>query len=210
MSDDMMPVDVDQEKMWRLSDDRETVRLLLPPLLLEGLRRPLSSHLDFDAKTIDSVIERLTVLRAQMLPAPRKPGKRSGMREAPSNQWPVNQAALKWLREAKASPDEAVSYVAQLAAWGLEKGLVEISRPMSPSQPEHHDVESAVNSLLGAGWEKAAGASQWFLSNPNMSEEEQADNLVWQLEQAKNPQEAAQVAVEAAYDLMVAMSATFD
>jgi hypothetical protein len=130
------------------------------------------------------------------------------MNEAPSNNWPINQAALAWLREAKASPQEGVSYVAQLAAWGLEKGVVEVPRPISPSQPERHNLESAVDALLRRGPKEADFASRWFLSNPNLSEEDQAVNLVWQLEQAKSPQEAAQAVVETAYDLMVAASGT--
>ena len=132
----------------------------------------------------------------------------SGTREAPSNQWPVNQAALKWLKEAKASPDPAVSYIAQLASWGLEKGIVEIPPPVSPSQPERHNLESAVDALLGAGPQKAELASQWFLSNPNLDADEQAENLAGELERATTPVEAAQIAVETAYDLMVAESAT--
>ena len=130
------------------------------------------------------------------------------MSEAPSNQWPINQAALRWLEEAKASPDSTVSYIAQLAAWGLAKGIVEIPRPMSPSQPERHNLESAVDALLGSGPQEVAFASQWFLSNPNLDEDEQAENLLAELEQATTPAEAATVAVETAYDLMVAESAT--
>lgn len=130
------------------------------------------------------------------------------MSEAPANQLPINQAALKWLREARASPDPAVSYIAQLAAWGLQKDLVEIPRPTSASQPERHNLESAVEALLGAGAQEAAFASQWFLSNPNLEADEQADNLEAGLNQATTPAEAATVAVETAYDLMVAGSAT--
>jgi hypothetical protein len=128
--------------------------------------------------------------------------------EAPSNLLVMNQEALKWLHEAKASPMEGISYVAQLAAWGLEKGIVEVPAPMSPSQPERHNLESAVDALLGFGRQEAEFASQWFLSNPNLSKEEQEDNLVERLRDAETPQEAAQVVVETAYDLMVAASAT--
>jgi hypothetical protein len=110
-------------------------------------------------------------------------------------------------RVVKASPEEGISYVAQLAWWGLEEGLVEIPRPISPSQPDPHNLENAIGVLLGWGSEKAEFASRWFLSNPNLSEEEQAANLAWQLEHATSPQEAAEVAVQAAYDLMVATSA---
>jgi hypothetical protein len=44
---------------------------------LAGLPEPLKLFLDFDAKSVDELIERLTVLRAQMLPPPPKPGKRN-------------------------------------------------------------------------------------------------------------------------------------
>jgi hypothetical protein len=125
------------------------------------------------------------------------------MNEVPSNNWPINRAALKWLREAKESPQQDASYVAQLAMWGLEKGIVDVSRPLSPSQPERHELELVVGTVFG--WEPEE-ASEWFLSNPNLEREEQEDNLAWLLEQAKSPQEAAQIAVETAYDLMVAKS----
>jgi hypothetical protein len=131
------------------------------------------------------------------------------MSEAPSNLWPVNQAALKWLKEAKASPEEGISYVVQLAWWGLEKNLVHVPRPISPSQPEPHNLENAVGALLGSGAKEAEFASEWFLSNPNLSKEEQEQNLEQQLRDAESPQEAAQIAVETVYDLMVAESATF-
>jgi len=130
------------------------------------------------------------------------------MNEAPSNNWPVNQAALAWLQKAKASPDGSVSYLAQLAWWGLEEGGVEVPSPISPSQPSPHNLENAVGALLRSGRQEAAFASRWFLSNPNLPVEEQARNLAQQLEQAKSPQEAAQLVVETAYDLMVAESAT--
>jgi hypothetical protein len=79
-----------------------------------------------------------------------------------------------WLRAAKASPEASVSYLAQLAALGLEKGLVNVPRPQSPSQPERHSLESAVEALLG---QDAAFATRWFLSNPNLPEEEQTRKL---------------------------------
>ena len=130
------------------------------------------------------------------------------MNEAPSNQSPVNQAALSWLQEAKASPDSSVSYIAQLAMWGLDKNLVQIPSPLSPSQPDPHNVEIAIGALQGSGPEAAAFASQWFLSNPNLELEEQAESLAVQLDQAATLQEATEIAVMTAYDLMVAGNAT--
>ncbi|WP_428667585.1 hypothetical protein [Reyranella sp.] len=71
MSDDIL-ADVLPERMWTLSDDRETVRLQLPSLPIAGIPEPLRIHLDFDAETVDEIIKRLTALRAQMLPAPSR------------------------------------------------------------------------------------------------------------------------------------------
>ena len=67
--DDMMPFEAETEQMWTLSDNREMVRLALPPLPLEGLSEPLRVHLDFPAEGIDQILDRLTLLRSQMLPA---------------------------------------------------------------------------------------------------------------------------------------------
>jgi hypothetical protein len=67
--DDMMPFEAEPEQMWTLSDDRELVRLVLPPLPLEGLSVPLRVHLDFTADGIDEILERLSDLRSQMRPA---------------------------------------------------------------------------------------------------------------------------------------------
>jgi hypothetical protein len=73
----MMPVDVEQEQLWTLADDRRTVRLNLPPLPLAGLAQPLNVHLDFDSKAIEEMIDRLTMLRAKMLPASPRRGERN-------------------------------------------------------------------------------------------------------------------------------------
>jgi hypothetical protein len=55
--------------MWTLSADRRTVRQQMPPIALAGLPKPVVVHLDFSAETVDAILERLSVLRAQMLPA---------------------------------------------------------------------------------------------------------------------------------------------
>ena len=65
-----MLADVPPERMWTLSDDRETVRLQLPPLPIAGMPEPLHIHLNSDAAGVDEMIERLTALWAHMLPAP--------------------------------------------------------------------------------------------------------------------------------------------
>lgn len=81
------------------------------------------------------------------------------MAEASSNQWPVNQAALKWLNEAKALPEPDASYLAQLAFWGLERGGVAVPRPIAPSQPSPHDVILLVETLYGMTRTRRAGSS---------------------------------------------------
>jgi hypothetical protein len=49
----------------------------LPPLPIVGFPKPLNVYMDFDAKTVDAMIERLTVLRSQMLPPLPAPAKRN-------------------------------------------------------------------------------------------------------------------------------------
>jgi hypothetical protein len=56
--------------LWSLSYDRRTVRLQVPPLMLEGQDEPLKIHLDFDAESIDLILQRLTELRVKMVPPP--------------------------------------------------------------------------------------------------------------------------------------------
>lgn len=128
------------------------------------------------------------------------------MTEAPSNLWPVNQLALQWLQKAKEPTEPDMSYLAQLAWWGLENGA-ELPRPMSPSQPERANLESALGALLSRGPAQALAATKWFLENPNVDRWEQERSLVQQLREAQNPTDAAQVMLETAYDLMVAESA---
>lgn len=69
---DMMPMEHDQSRMWQLNGDRRSVRMKLPGLPIEGLPQPIKMKIDFDAGVVDQMIERLLVLRAQMLPAPTK------------------------------------------------------------------------------------------------------------------------------------------
>jgi len=51
-----------------LSDDRTSVRFHLPPLPIDGQRKPLRIHLDFDADMVQQLLERLTLLYVQMVP----------------------------------------------------------------------------------------------------------------------------------------------
>ena len=56
---------------------RRSAPMELPGLLVDGLPKPLRVKIDFDAGTVDQMIERLLVLRAQILPAPPPPTKRN-------------------------------------------------------------------------------------------------------------------------------------
>ena len=67
----MMPLNADTNGMWTLSADRRSVRLALPPLQMAGAE-PLKVAIDFEATTVDEIINRLTMLRAQMLPPPSR------------------------------------------------------------------------------------------------------------------------------------------
>ena len=61
-----------QRRMWMLSDDCTSVRLQVPPLLLAGLLEPLRIHIDSGAEMVGEILQRLAVVRAQMLPAPQR------------------------------------------------------------------------------------------------------------------------------------------
>jgi hypothetical protein len=130
------------------------------------------------------------------------------MTEAPTNKQPVNQAALRWLVEARAEPEATRNYLAQLALWGLEKDQVRVQEPMSPNQPLRSDLEEMLNALMGANVKAPANATEWFTSNPSVSREEQTQNLEQMLRDAESPRDAAQIVVETAYDRLAADSGT--
>ena len=73
----MMPIKANQATMWTLNADCKTVRLAVPPLRIVGFPKPLDIFMDFDAQSVDAMIERLTVLRGKMLPPLPAPGKRN-------------------------------------------------------------------------------------------------------------------------------------
>jgi hypothetical protein len=96
----------------------------------------------------------------------------TGPVEVPANRWPVNKAALAWLRKAKVPVDPEVAYLPQLAAWGLITGQVHLHRMVG--RPDPDDVEHLVMALVfERGPQEAASATRELLSNPNLSEEEQ-------------------------------------
>ena len=73
----MLSIVHEQAEMWQLSDDRRSVRMELPGLPVAGLPKPIRVKMHFDAGSIDQMIERLLVLRAQMLPAPPPASRRN-------------------------------------------------------------------------------------------------------------------------------------
>jgi len=47
-------------------------RLLLPPLQLAGVRKPVSIYMDMGAEDVDALLQRLAEVRTQMVPAPTR------------------------------------------------------------------------------------------------------------------------------------------
>jgi hypothetical protein len=76
-NEEIRPVRANQATMWTLSTDRKLVRLAVPPLPIVGMPEPLAVYMDFDAKTVDAMLERLSILRSQMLPPLPAPQKRN-------------------------------------------------------------------------------------------------------------------------------------
>jgi hypothetical protein len=64
----MVSIRAEQEALWSLTADRKKARLALPALAIEGHSSPIKVSMVFDAWTVDAMIERLLVLRSQMLP----------------------------------------------------------------------------------------------------------------------------------------------
>jgi len=56
------------ERLWTLSDDHRTVRLQLPPA--KGQLKTRYSFLDFDARALDELLDRLIRMRSRMIPPP--------------------------------------------------------------------------------------------------------------------------------------------
>jgi hypothetical protein len=72
-----MPMKASQATLWTLNSGLKTVRLAIPPLRIVGFPEPLDVYMDFDAESVDAMLERLTVLRSQMLPPMPAPAKRN-------------------------------------------------------------------------------------------------------------------------------------
>jgi hypothetical protein len=126
--------------------------------------------------------------------------------EVPINRWQVNQQALVWLKKAKVPANPLQPYVIQLAVWGLEEADLTTSDPIAPSEPTPEGVSQLTYGLLKSGAEPAHRAMQLLLSNPNLDQQEQQENLEYELAQAGSPERAAEVVLETIHDLMVALS----
>jgi hypothetical protein len=127
-------------------------------------------------------------------------------KELTVNSWPVNQAALRWLQEAKATINPQQAYVIQLAVLGLESGWADLPEPLAPSQPSPEGVSQMAYALLKSGPWPAMEATQRLFSNPNLSPGEEMTELLSLLRAADDPQEASAAVLQTIYDLMVATS----
>jgi hypothetical protein len=67
-----LPLDAKQAQMWTLDGDCRSVHMTLPSFPVDGMPEPLIVHVEFDTRTIDEMLQRLSVLRAQMLPPPQR------------------------------------------------------------------------------------------------------------------------------------------
>lgn len=123
------------------------------------------------------------------------------MSEAPVNSQPINQLAAQWLRQAKDPPEPERLYLAQLAQWGLDQGLV-VGKPLATNQPNQDDLMYRVGALLAAGPQAANRAFRWILSNPNLEYQEQKDYLEQALTTAGNPLAAASLVLETVCEVM--------
>jgi hypothetical protein len=72
MTHGRMQVECSQQDMCTLSDDRRTMRLRLQQMLLVDSSQPGNVFLDLDAAKVDELIQRISELRAKMLPAPKR------------------------------------------------------------------------------------------------------------------------------------------
>lgn len=65
-----MPVNWSQVHLWRLSPGPPHRSPTAAPLRLAGHKKALDIHLDFEAATVDEILQRLTELRTRMEPPP--------------------------------------------------------------------------------------------------------------------------------------------
>jgi hypothetical protein len=114
----------------------------------------------------------------------------------PQNNKPLNREALRWLIQAKESPEPHLLHVLTLAHWGLENGVQGDWRDNHRSA-----VEEQVGVMLG--WEQAV-ALKWLLSNPDGSDD-QEEELLRDLQNADSPKRAAAAVLNAIYSRQVSV-----
>lgn len=124
----------------------------------------------------------------------------------PLNNTPLNQAALRWLEQAKAQRSPSLLYLTQLAFWGLEKG-VQVQSEVPPEALQ--DQVSLLLAVKANAAKEQGQAYQWLLSNPDgPSQAEQTSTLEKALRSAPDPLQAAAAVLETVSDRMAAASAS--
>jgi hypothetical protein len=121
-------------------------------------------------------------------------------REIPVNRWPVNQAAVHWLREANDLPDPHLPYLVQLLHLGFER-----EQPVPGLGDQYRgSLELAAGKLLSNQLDPVK-VTRLFQDNPNgPDQDEQSRNLVALLTSANSWEQAAQSLMELWYDLNAA------
>ena len=75
--DELMPIDAEQEQSGPSCRGENMSACSFHLCQSKACPTPVNIHLDFDAGTVDEMLDRLTVLRAQMLPKPPAAKKRN-------------------------------------------------------------------------------------------------------------------------------------
>lgn len=122
-------------------------------------------------------------------------------KELPENAQPINRAALRWLRQAKAPADPDRLYALQLLTWGYEMGI-EAPSPIAASHRQ--ELMDSAHRLLGPRIDQTK-AMAFLLSNPAGDERDvQEATLLELLETAESPEDAAAEMMAWHADLMQA------
>jgi len=117
----------------------------------------------------------------------------------PVNEWPVNRAARKWLLkvpDGPLSPDKP--YLFQLLWVGFDRDLP------APGVPDslYWRLSQAAGRMLAQSQRDPVALMRWAQESPDgPSEPEQAQDLLAQLREAKDWQEACQNLMEVFYHL---------
>ena len=113
------------------------------------------------------------------------------------NDNPLNQAALEWLKEAKAPAEPYYLHLLNLAHWGLEMQV-------AAGWKERDALKQQVDVLFA--W-KASDVLKWLLSNPEGGDRaEQTQSLHRLVETSSSPEQAAKSVLEAIYSRQVSQN----